>query len=149
MEFLGIGIPELLLIAVLTLIVVGPDRLPEVMVKVARFIREFREFASNMTTEFTTAIEEMEEEFKDVTEATHESLRTVQTEVNAVGQAASLDGTAAEPAPAGPGEGETAEVEPATAAPSGRDPAACAPLQQRRCHQWRRDGDGPWGQRRP
>jgi Sec-independent protein translocase protein TatA len=40
MQLIGIGIPELLVILVLTVIVVGPDRLPEVAAQLARWIRQ-------------------------------------------------------------------------------------------------------------
>lgn len=83
MEFLGIGIPELLMILVLALIVVGPERLPQVMVQVARFIREFREYASGVSQEFTTALEELQEEFRDVEEATTASMQALSDQINA------------------------------------------------------------------
>jgi Sec-independent protein translocase protein TatA len=41
-NFFGIGLPEIILIMVLTLIVVGPQRLPELAVQLARLIRQLR-----------------------------------------------------------------------------------------------------------
>jgi Tat protein translocase TatB subunit len=86
MEFFGIGIMELAVIAILALIVVGPERLPEVMVKVARFIQDFRSYSANITSEFSSAIEEMQAEFKDITETTNESLRAINQDLNSVTQ---------------------------------------------------------------
>lgn len=62
MEFLGIGPLELLLIVVVALIVFGPHRLPELMVQVARFIREFRSYTSTLTRDLTDVMREFERE---------------------------------------------------------------------------------------
>lgn len=48
--FFGIGIQELILIAIVALIVLGPERLPATFREIAKFIRQVR----NMTSEFTT-----------------------------------------------------------------------------------------------
>ena len=48
MEFLGIGLPELLVILVLALIVVGPNRLPEVAANLARFVRAARRYGNQV-----------------------------------------------------------------------------------------------------
>lgn len=48
--FFGIGIQELVLIAIVALIVLGPERLPATFREIAKFIRQVR----NMTSEFTT-----------------------------------------------------------------------------------------------
>jgi sec-independent protein translocase protein TatA len=42
MEIFGIGLPELLLIAVVALIVMGPDRLPEAARSIGRAVYDFR-----------------------------------------------------------------------------------------------------------
>lgn len=47
--FFGIGIQELLLIAIVALIVLGPERLPATFREIAKFIRQVR----NLTREFT------------------------------------------------------------------------------------------------
>ncbi len=47
--FFGIGFQELVMIAVVALIVLGPERLPATLREVAKFIRQIR----NLTTEFT------------------------------------------------------------------------------------------------
>lgn len=48
--FFGIGIQELILIAIVALIVLGPERLPAALREVAKFIRQVR----NLTNEFTS-----------------------------------------------------------------------------------------------
>jgi Tat protein translocase TatB subunit len=66
MEFLGIGLPELVLILVLTLIVVGPQRLPETAAQIGRAIREFRRYSSGMTSELKQAIADLEKEYEEL-----------------------------------------------------------------------------------
>lgn len=66
MEFFGIGLPELVVILVLTLIVVGPQRLPEVAAQIGRTIREFRRYSSGVTKELLDAVQDLEREYKDL-----------------------------------------------------------------------------------
>ena len=66
MEFFGIGLPELLVILVLTLIVVGPQRLPEVAAQIGRTIREFRRYSSGVTKELLDAVQDLENEYQDL-----------------------------------------------------------------------------------
>jgi len=62
MQLIGIGIPELLLILVLTVIVVGPERLPEVAAQLARWIRQAQAYANYVRKDFTDVIGELEKE---------------------------------------------------------------------------------------
>ncbi|MGD0765877.1 MAG: twin-arginine translocase TatA/TatE family subunit [Dehalococcoidia bacterium] len=66
MEFLGIGLPELVVILVLTMIVVGPKRLPETAAQIARAIREFRRYSSGITSELNEAVKDLEREYGDL-----------------------------------------------------------------------------------
>jgi len=66
MEFFGIGLPELVVILVLTLIVVGPQRLPEVAAQIGRSIREFRRYSSGVTKELFDAVQDLEREYQDL-----------------------------------------------------------------------------------
>jgi sec-independent protein translocase protein TatB len=66
MDFFGIGLPELVVILVLTLIVVGPQRLPEVAAKLGRTIREFRQYSSGVTKELMDAVQDLEREYKEL-----------------------------------------------------------------------------------
>lgn len=47
----GIGLPELAVIAVVAVIVFGPDRLPEFARQAGRFVRQLRNLAQNAQTE--------------------------------------------------------------------------------------------------
>jgi sec-independent protein translocase protein TatB len=65
-EFLGIGLPELLVILILTLIVVGPNRLPEMAAQMARFIRAARRYGNTVTKDFNEALHDLEQEYDDM-----------------------------------------------------------------------------------
>jgi Tat protein translocase TatB subunit len=89
MEFLGVGLPELLVILLITLIVVGPQRLPEMAAQIARAMREFRRYTSNLSREVTEALEDLEkeyntvrEEWKEVSEAVRHDVKAVEAEVS-------------------------------------------------------------------
>jgi sec-independent protein translocase protein TatB len=73
MQFLGIGIPELLLILVLAVLVVGPERLPEVAAQLAKFIRQAQAYANYVRKDFTEVIGELEKEVG----ASREDLQTI------------------------------------------------------------------------
>jgi sec-independent protein translocase protein TatB len=62
MDFFGIGPLELLVIAVLALIVLGPKRLPEFAVQVARLVRDFRKYTASLSGEVSGVIKEFERE---------------------------------------------------------------------------------------
>ena len=56
MEFMGIGMGELLLILVLALVVLGPERLPEVASQVGRTMADLRRQAGQLTEEFQSSL---------------------------------------------------------------------------------------------
>jgi len=73
MQLIGIGIWELLLIMILTMVVVGPERLPEVAAQLARWIRQAQAYASYVRKDFTEVISELERE----TGTSREDLREI------------------------------------------------------------------------
>lgn len=60
-SFFGIGIFELFLIAVIALVVLGPERLPGAMRTVAGYFRQIREVSSEFTSQFSEEIKMLEE----------------------------------------------------------------------------------------
>lgn len=66
MDFFGVGLPELLVILVIILIVVGPSRLPEVAARLARFMRTLRQYSTRVTRDFNEAMKELETDYDDV-----------------------------------------------------------------------------------
>jgi len=89
-ELLGIGLPELLVILVIALIVVGPNRLPEMAAQLARFIRAARRYGNQVTKDFNDALHELEEEYdemkgewKEVGQGLDDSVKGVSKELEA------------------------------------------------------------------
>jgi sec-independent protein translocase protein TatB len=85
---LGIGTPEFMIIAVVALIVLGPERLPEVMRKVGQFYRQARELATQYTTEAQRMFDEGMREVEEVG-----------TTINSAWQGATTENAPNEPPP--------------------------------------------------
>jgi sec-independent protein translocase protein TatB len=85
------GPQELLVIAVVALLVFGPDRLPEVMRNVARFIAKFREHSQRSIEELKRAAEldELNRELGSLGREAREAAGMVEREVSGVGRQAS------------------------------------------------------------
>jgi sec-independent protein translocase protein TatB len=62
MQMFGIGILELMVILILAVIVVGPERLPAVAADLARWIRQARSYARYMMKDFNSVVAELEKE---------------------------------------------------------------------------------------
>ncbi|MCL5256999.1 MAG: twin-arginine translocase TatA/TatE family subunit [Chloroflexi bacterium] len=64
MNFMGMGAPELIVILIIALIVVGPNKLPEIAGSIGKGIRDFRRFQQEMTSEVTKELN-LDEERKE------------------------------------------------------------------------------------
>ena len=106
MDFFGVGPLELLLVLVITLIVVGPHRLPEVAAELARLVRTLRQYAATVSREFNETLGELEQEYremkgewKEIGQGLEEGTRVVSDELavadreagQAMSEAAALD----------------------------------------------------------
>ena len=127
MEFLGVGLPELLVILLITLIVVGPQRLPEIAAQMARAMREFRRYTSSLSREVTEALGDLEkeynavrEEWKEVGEAVRQDVKAMEAEVSGAVEDARA-GLKAEERPAG---GQTTSQETSSKVISMEDAAS-------------------------
>jgi Tat protein translocase TatB subunit len=60
----GVGLPELLVILVVALIVLGPKRIPDVARSLGRGLAEFRRATGEITEEFRTAQAQIEDEYR-------------------------------------------------------------------------------------
>jgi TatA/E family protein of Tat protein translocase len=65
----GIGVPELLVILVVALIVLGPKRLPEVAKALGKGLAEFRRATSDLTDELRGATSLIEREAREAERA--------------------------------------------------------------------------------
>jgi sec-independent protein translocase protein TatB len=65
MEFFGVGPLELVVILVVALIFVGPERLPRLAADIARTIRDIRRYTGSIAAEFSQVLEEIEKETED------------------------------------------------------------------------------------
>src|SRR5438105_4505738 len=65
MDLFGVGLPELLLIMVLALVVIGPERLPEVAAQVGKTMAELKRQANQLTSEFQQSLEVATQERKE------------------------------------------------------------------------------------
>lgn len=66
MEFLGIGYQELLLVLILMLVVVGPERLPAMAYQIGRAVRTLQQYARQVRDEFGDEISYLEEQVRVV-----------------------------------------------------------------------------------
>lgn len=116
--FFGVGPLELLVIAVLALIFIGPERLPGVVRQVMSVINELRGYAEDMRQELAPELEELRNELEGVgrevnqfaedlvsttnemATETHQALESAATVNDLMAPPPPLD-TAALPAPAG------------------------------------------------
>jgi len=62
MSFFNIGIPELILIFIIALIVVGPRRLPEIARSLGKIMNDLRKMSQEFTAEMTRELEAPAEE---------------------------------------------------------------------------------------
>jgi len=84
-EFLGIGYQELLLVLVLLLVVVGPERLPTMAYQIGRAVRTMQGYARAVRDEFKDEIDYIDEQYRTVkgqVEDTRGMLRDEQRKLN-------------------------------------------------------------------
>jgi Tat protein translocase TatB subunit len=62
MQMFGVGIMELLVILVVAVVVVGPDKLPEFAADLAKWIRQARAYGQHLTKDFNEVIGDLEKE---------------------------------------------------------------------------------------
>ena len=84
MDFLGIGLPELIVVLLIAVIVVGPKRLPEVAVQLARAIRQLRGYATDVTSQMRAELDELTREYEQVRQELREFRDSATKEVRSV-----------------------------------------------------------------
>ena len=115
MNFLGVGPAELIVILVVALVVVGPERLPRLAADIARTIRELRKYTSSITAEFTDVIKDFEKEtegerghWKEIGEGLTSATRSVTDAL----RAARADAEPSTPTPSAPALPEPTSIAP-------------------------------------
>ena len=79
MELLGVGAAEAFVVLVIALIVVGPQRFPEIARQGGRYFRMARRYAAEVTSDVRGAMAELEaevEQQKEELQAAHEEIAT-------------------------------------------------------------------------
>ena len=107
MEFLGIGPQEIIVILVIAVIVVGPKRLPEFAVQLARLVRRLRGYATDVTQEMRAELDELTREYEriraeldEVRQSTEKDVDSMTVEVDrALKEAPAIIESSAEPPP--------------------------------------------------
>ena len=107
----GIGMPELLVIFVVALVVLGPKRLPDVAKALGKGLAEFRKATADLTDELRSAQDMIEREANEAARASR--------------QQASQKSAESRPAPGQP-VAQTAEAPVAPAAPPASEVAQAA-----------------------
>lgn len=82
--FFGIGIPEMLVVGVLALIFIGPEKLPGVIAQVMKTIRELRDYAGQVQEELTSELAPLREDLEGLTREVNEFAQDVTASVNEV-----------------------------------------------------------------
>ena len=86
MSFLGVGWQEILLVLVVMLVFVGPERMPLVAYQIGRAVRTLQGYARAVRSEFGEEIGYIEEQYKTVrgeVDSTRQSLRDQQRQFEA------------------------------------------------------------------
>jgi sec-independent protein translocase protein TatB len=91
--FSNIGITELIVILLLALLVVGPERLPELARKLGETLRDVRQAYENLTQDLGPELESIQQSTQDLRESV-ESVRSIPKDmVRSVTKTAELDET--------------------------------------------------------
>jgi len=83
-EFLGIGYQEILLVFVLMLVVVGPQRMPAVAYQIGKAVRTLQKYARAVRDEFSEELDYIDEQYRglrDEIETTSASIREEQNKL--------------------------------------------------------------------
>ncbi len=80
MEVFGIGPLEIVLVVLIAFIVLGPERIPEVMRQLGKWTRQLRETVNNITRDYNTEIRELTGEIT----ALQNEIRSIQRDLGSI-----------------------------------------------------------------
>jgi sec-independent protein translocase protein TatB len=84
MNFFGVGPLEIMLIMAVAVIVLGPERLPEAAVQLARAVRHLRGYATSATQTMRTELEDLTREYEQMRREVDELRRSVRKDFASV-----------------------------------------------------------------
>ncbi len=84
MGIFGVGLPELVLVFVVATIVLGPERIPEVAVQLARALRFLRGYATSATAQMRTELDELTREYEEVRRELQEFRQSVRSDLTSM-----------------------------------------------------------------
>jgi sec-independent protein translocase protein TatB len=82
--FFGVGAFELALVVILAVIILGPDRIPELAVQAARAIRFLRGYATDATAQMRKELDELTRDYEDVRKELQEFRQSVQKDTTSI-----------------------------------------------------------------
>ena len=116
MEIFGIGPFELVLVALIAFIVLGPERIPAAMRQLGKTVRQLREVSQNITKDYGADIQQLTGEIM----ALQDEIRGIQRDLGQVGRDLFATASSAPPPssnpPAPPPPTPPPSVEPSTPA---------------------------------
>jgi sec-independent protein translocase protein TatB len=137
-----VGFSEIVVIAVVALVVIGPEKLPKtartlgvLFGRLQRYVGEVKadisrelelEELRKLQTEMQSTAQELKQSVETAAKSVESGMRDVERDLNAVGQEATApvaDAVAASPAPAEPPFALTADASPAPGVDAPRQPA--------------------------
>jgi len=77
MNFFGIGLPEMIVVSVIAVIVLGPERFPQAAVQLARAIKFLRGYATENTKDLRAEFADLTKEYESMREELLEVRRAV------------------------------------------------------------------------
>lgn len=117
----GIGFTELIVIAVVALVVVGPKRLPDVMKQAGRFFVQMRRTANDVRSTFETVVRDAEDEIRREEAAQRQALLTESRPVSSTPESPTAASTNPTPDSTSPSAAATAQT-PDHLTPAGSRP---------------------------
>jgi sec-independent protein translocase protein TatB len=84
MNFFGVGAFELALVAIVAVIVLGPERIPGVAVQLARAVKYMRGYANDATADIRKELQELTKEYDEVRQELTEFRQSVRKDVDSV-----------------------------------------------------------------
>ena len=126
MEFLGVGYQELLVILILMLVVVGPERLPGMAYQIGRAVRTLQGYARQVRDEFGDEISYLEDQYKTVKgemDSARQSMRTETARLNSEFRDATEPLRTPIPLHGNSSEGDTPAPQPESVAPPAAEAA--------------------------